>query len=117
VVYIKKMDELTKSASEFLRILSDPIRLDIIKYLKKQGKTAKDIENALDISQSYTSQQLKLLERSDLIFHKRIDGLKYYYIKNQNIFRVISTINSYIIDMQKKKFHKLTDSNNIDILK
>ncbi len=111
------MDELTKSASDFLKILSDPIKLDIIKYLKKKKKTAKDIENALDISQSYTSQQLNQLERSDIILHKRINGLKYYSIKNENIFRVISAINSYIIDTHKKKFHKLTDSNNIDILK
>lgn len=111
------MDELTKAASEFLKILSDPIKLEVVKFLKKKGKTAKEIENALDISQSYTSQQLKLLERSDIIFHKKKDGLKYYYVKNQNLFRVISAINSYIIDTHKTKYHKLTDSNSIDILK
>ncbi|MFX1258251.1 MAG: ArsR/SmtB family transcription factor [Promethearchaeota archaeon] len=111
------MDELTKEASEFLKILSDPIKLEIIKYLKKENKTAKEIETALNISQSYTSQQLKQLERSDIIFHNKIKGFKRYFIKNPNIFRVISAIHSYIIEQHKKKFHKLTDSNTIDILK
>ncbi|MFX1274763.1 MAG: ArsR/SmtB family transcription factor [Promethearchaeota archaeon] len=111
------MDELTIETSEFLKILSDPIKLNIVKFLKKEKKTAREIKNALNISQSYTSQQLKQLERSDIISHTRIEGLKYYLIKNQNIFRVISAVNSYVIEQHSKKFHNLTDSNNIDILK
>ncbi len=110
------MDELTKSSAEFLKILSDPYKLGIIKYLKKGGKTAKNIENALNISQSFTSQQLKQLEQVDMIFYERKDNLKYYHIKNKNIFRVISAINSYIIEQHKNKYHKLSNSNNIDIL-
>lgn len=111
------MDELTVETSEFLKILSDPFKLEIVKYLKKSGKTAKEIETTLNISQSYTSQQLKQLERSDIIFHEKKNGLKYYHIKNRNIHRVISAINSYIIEQHKNKFHKLTGSNNLDILK
>ena len=111
------MDELTIETSEFLKILSDPYKLKIIKFLKKGNKTAKDIENDVDISQSYTSQQLKQLERSYLISHKKINGVKFYFVNNQNIFRVISAINSYIIEQHKMRYHKLSDSDNIDILK
>ncbi|MBN1800565.1 MAG: winged helix-turn-helix transcriptional regulator [Candidatus Lokiarchaeota archaeon] len=111
------MDELTKASAEFLKILSDPFKLGIVKYLKKGRKTAKDIELALNISQSYTSQQLKQLERADMIFHDRENNLKYYHIRNHNIFRVISAINSYVIEQHKNKYTKLSDSNNIDILK
>lgn len=111
------MDELTKASAEFLKLLSDPFKLGIIKFLKKGGKTARDIENALNISQSYTSQQLKQLEQADVIFHDRTNNLKYYHIKNKNIFRVLSAINSYLIEQHKNKYHKLSDSNNVDILK
>ncbi len=111
------MNELTKATSEFLKALSDPIKLEIIKYLKNGEKSAKDIENILKISQSYTSQQLKQLERAEIILHKREDGIKMYFIKNTNIYRVISTINSYIIEQHKKKFQKLIDSDNIEKLK
>ncbi len=111
------MDELTKATAEFLKILSDPIKLEIIKYLKNGKKTAKEIEIALDISQSYTSQQLKQLQRAGILIHKKAENIKEYYIKNISIFKVISTINSFVIEQHKDKFHKLIESNNIDILK
>ena len=111
------MNELTKATSEFLKTLSDPIKLQIIKYLKNGEKSAREIENALNISQSYTSQQLKHLERGEIIVHKRDNNIKKYLVKNYNIYRVISTINSYIIEQHKKKFQKLLDSDNIEKLK
>ncbi|MFX1329660.1 MAG: ArsR/SmtB family transcription factor, partial [Promethearchaeota archaeon] len=56
------MDELTEVTSEFLKLLSDPYKLEIIKFLKSSEKTSKEIEEALNISQSYTSQLLKQLQ-------------------------------------------------------
>ncbi len=111
------MNELTKVVTEFLRFLSDPIKLEIIKSLKNSGKTAKEIENALNISQSYTSQQLNQLKNADIIINKKIKGLKTYYIKNNNIFRIISAINSFVIEQHKHKFRNLIDSDNVEKLK
>ncbi|MFX1445999.1 MAG: ArsR/SmtB family transcription factor [Promethearchaeota archaeon] len=111
------MNELTKVVTEFLKFLSDPIKLEIIKLLKNSGKTAKEIELALNISQSYTSQLLKQLMKADLILHKKIKGIKTYYIKNENIFRIISAINSFVIEQHKHRFRNLIDSDNIEKLK
>ena len=113
----KIMDELTEATSEFLKLLSDPFKLEIIKYLKNSGKTSKEIEEALNISQSYTSQQLKQLQKANLLFHKRTGNIKKYFIKSNNIFRVISAINSLVIELQKEKFQKLIYSDNIEKLK
>ena len=110
------MNELTKAVTEFLSSLSDPIKLEIIKFLKNGGKTAKEIQYALNISQSYTSQQLKQLIKADIIANNKIKGLKTYYIKNANIFRIISAINSYVIEQHKHKFRNLIDSDNIEKL-
>ncbi|MFX0020092.1 MAG: ArsR/SmtB family transcription factor [Promethearchaeota archaeon] len=111
------MDELTEATSEFLKLLSDPFKLEIIKYLKNSEKTSKEIEEALSISQSYTSQQLKQLRRANIILYKRIGSIKKYFIKSNNIFRVISAINSFVIELHKNKFQKLIDSDNIEKLK
>ena len=111
------MNELTKAVTEFLRFLSDPIKLEIIKSLKNSGKTAKEIEKVLNISQSYTSQQLKQLKNADIIVHKKINGTKTYFIKNNNVFRIISAVNSFVIEQHKHKFRNLIDSDNIEKLK
>lgn len=111
------MDELTEATSEFLNLISDPYKLAIIKFLKVGEKTSKEIEEFLDISQSYTSQLLKQLQTANIIFHKRTGTIKKYFIKNNNIFRVISAINSYVIELYKDKFQKLINSDNIEKLK
>ncbi|MFX1567790.1 MAG: ArsR/SmtB family transcription factor [Promethearchaeota archaeon] len=111
------MDELTEAASEFLKLLSDPYKLEIIKLLKIGEKTSKEIEEALNISQSYTSQLLKQLQDANIIFYKREGSIKIYFIKSYNIYRVISTINSIVIELHKEKFQRLIDSDNIEKLK
>ena len=111
------MNELTKAVTEFLKFLGDPIKLEIIKFLKNNGKTAKEIETTLNISQSYTSQQLKQLKKADIIVGKKIKGTITYFIKNDNIFRIISAINSFVIEQHKHKFRNLIDSDNLEKLK
>ncbi|MFX1322824.1 MAG: ArsR/SmtB family transcription factor [Promethearchaeota archaeon] len=111
------MDELTEASSEFLKLLSDPYKLEIIKFLKNGEKTSKEIEDVLNISQSYTSQLLKQLQKANIIFHKRNGSIKQYFIKSYNIFRLISAINSIVIELRKDKFQRLIDSDNIEKLK
>ncbi|MFX1313288.1 MAG: ArsR/SmtB family transcription factor [Promethearchaeota archaeon] len=111
------MDDLTKTTSDFLKLLSDPFKLEIIKFLKNDAKTSKEIEKALNISQSYTSQQLKQLQKADLISHNRTGSIKKYFVKSYNIFRVISAINSFVIELHKNKFQKLIHSDNLEKLK
>lgn len=111
------MDDLTEATSEFLKLLSDPYKLEIIKFLKIGEKTSKEIEDALNISQSYTSQLLKQLQKARIIFHKRDGSIKKYFIKNYNIFRLISATNSIVIGLHKDKFQSLVDSDNIEKLK
>ncbi|MFX1502551.1 MAG: ArsR/SmtB family transcription factor [Promethearchaeota archaeon] len=111
------MNELTQATSEFLKLLSDPYKLEIIKFLKNGEKTSKEIEDALNISQSYTSQLLKQLGKANIISHKRDGSIKYYFIKTFNIFRVISAVNSIVIELHKNKIQRLIDSDNIEKLK
>ncbi|MFX1277165.1 MAG: ArsR/SmtB family transcription factor [Promethearchaeota archaeon] len=111
------MDEITEETSDFLKLLSDPFKLKIIKYLKNGQKTSKEIEEFLDISQSYSSQQLNQLQKAKIISYKRKGSLKYYFIKNQNIFRVISAINSFVIELHKSRYQNLIQSDNLEKLK
>jgi len=57
---------------EFLRILADQTRLDILDLLRYKEKTSSEIQTALEKSQSTISQHLKALSNKNLIFFDKI---------------------------------------------
>ncbi|MFW9865410.1 MAG: ArsR/SmtB family transcription factor [Candidatus Thorarchaeota archaeon] len=111
------MDELTKEVANFLKVLSDPYSIEIIRLLKNNELISKDIQDLLEISQSYTSQELKILRQAGIINTRKEGNIKYYYIQNKSIFKVLSTINSYILELHKEKYHRMVKSDNIDKLR
>ncbi|MGV9172789.1 MAG: ArsR/SmtB family transcription factor [Promethearchaeia archaeon] len=105
---MEKEDYLTGYIVSFLEVLADPIRLEIIKLMKDGPIVAKDVEKQLDISQSYTSQQLKTLKKANLINVRKDGTLKHYSIKNRKIYKVLSVISSYVIEQERNKFNQLS---------
>ena len=110
------MSELTEKIAEFLKVLSDQTRLEILELLKNGEKTSKDIQTTLDKSQSTVSQHLKRLYDEDLILSEEKDNLKYYKIKYQYIFKILSFIQSFVITLQKEKVRRLTEYDRYDTL-
>ncbi|TFF96788.1 MAG: ArsR family transcriptional regulator [Promethearchaeota archaeon] len=110
-------DDLTLLVIAFLEVISDPVRLEIIKLMKDGEITSKDVEEKLDISQPYASQQLKALTEEDLIKVRKEGTLKYYSIKHKEIFKVISVINSFVIEKERKKFSRLSKLDKLNSLK
>ena len=74
-VFDKELQEL----ADFARVISNPARLAILKYLS-ETKTciSGDISDQLPLSRTTVSQHLKELRDSGLI-HGEIDGLKINY--------------------------------------
>jgi len=104
---------------EFLKILADTTRLQILSFLKDGEKSASEIEDKLDKSQSTVSQQLKILKSAGLIIlrrGKRDDdsrAIKLYKIKHLYIFKIMTALNTLISSRNKEKMDETTD---IDIL-
>ena len=107
------MSELTE---KFLKIIADQTRLDIINLLKNGEKTSEDIQNALDKSQSTISQHLKKLTDEDLILFEKRGNVKYYRIKDEYIFKLLSFIQSFVITLQKEKLKGLSEYDRYDTL-
>ena len=110
------MSELTEKIAEFLKVLSDQTRLDILELLKNGEKNSKEIQDTLNKSQSTISQHLKKLYEEDLILFEEKDNLKYYTIKYQYIFKILTFIQSFVITLQKEKIRKLSELNIQDTL-
>ena len=110
------MSELRKFTIDFLKVLADPTRLEILDLLKNGEKNASEIQKSLSRSQSTISKHLNLLTDNNLIYFKKKDNIKYYKIKNLEIFNLISDINSIVANINKEKFKDLRDIDIYDTL-
>ncbi len=110
------MSELRKYTIEFLKVLADSTRLEILDQLKNSEKTAKEIKEKLNRSQSTISKHLNLLIDNNLIDFEKKDNIKFYKIKNSNIFTLLSNINSTVANINSEKLKDLIDVDIIDTL-
>jgi ArsR family transcriptional regulator len=101
---------------EFLRVLADQTRLDILDLLRDEKKTSSEIQTTLDKSQSTISQHLKALSNKNLIYFEKINNVKSYKIKNPNIFKLLVEIKSFVVKINQEKLKDLRDLDVIDTL-
>ncbi len=110
------MSEVKKDFIEFLRVLADQTRLEVIDLLRNEKKTSSDIQTVLNKSQSTISQHLKVLANKNLIIFERINNVKYYKIKTPEIFKLLVEIRSYVAGINKEKLQTMSDEDIIDTL-
>ncbi len=110
------MSELRKYTISFLKVLADPTRLEILDLLKNSEKSSIEIQKTLSRSQSTISKHLSILIDNNLIDFEKKDNLKYYKIKNTDIFILISDINSIVANINKEKFKGIRDVDIYDTL-
>lgn len=101
------MENLNIMMIKFLKVLSDPVRLKIIEYLRENPSSAGNIQKKLNLSQSYTSHQLKKLKDVDIVTYERLGKRKKFKIKNKGIYRLLSLIKTYILKQEKEKLEKI----------
>ena len=110
------MSELKKEIIEFLKVLADQTRLEILDLLLHEKKTSSEIQSALNKSQSTISQHLKVLTSMNLIIFERMSNIKYYKIKNSEIFKLLVGIKDFATKINQEKLKDLRDLDVIDTL-
>ena len=110
------MSEAKKDFIEFLRVLADQTRLDILDLLRQEKKTSSEIQTVLNKSQSTISQHLKILTNKNLILFERISNVKKYKIKNQELFKLLVEIKSFAAGINKEKLQTMSEEDIKDIL-
>ena len=103
------MSEFRRGVIEFLKIIGDPTRLDILDLLKGSEKSSLEIKKNLNKSQSTISKHLNMLYDNHLIEYEKKNNIKYYKIKNLNIFNLFNRINSLVAEIYKEKFKDIRD--------
>ena len=101
---------------EFLKVLADQTRLNILNLLQKKKSTSLEIQTALNKSQSTISQHLKMLSSLNLITYDKINNIKYFRIGNIEIFKLLIDIKKFVVNINKEKFMELRDEDILDTL-
>ena len=92
------MSDFKRYTVEFLKVIADSTRLEILNFLKGTEKSSSDIQEELDRSQS-----------NNLIAFEKKDNIKYYKIRNADILNLINRINSVVLDINKEKLKDIQD--------
>lgn len=85
--------------AEFFKVYSDSTRLKIIHLLSLKEVAVSDIAEALDITQSATSHQLKILRTHRLVKSRKVAKQVFYSLDDQHIIEIL---NSGILHINEK---------------
>jgi DNA-binding transcriptional ArsR family regulator len=108
---------LNENLAEFIKILSDTSRLDILDALKEGAEmSASEIEDSTGKSQSSTSQQLKNLVNARVLNVRRESRNKYYKIRDAQIFRILTEITIFLSNISQDRIEELSDADISDTL-
>jgi ArsR family transcriptional regulator len=87
----RHINKVIQSVGDFFDVLSHPDRIEIINLLKDREMDVNEIHKSLEISQSRTSQHLKLLKFNSIVEERKEGKHVFYKLKNKNISKVIQT--------------------------
>lgn len=86
-------DNQIELATDILKSISHPIRMKILCFLMNGEKNVSEIEQMFETTISNISQHLTVLRKSNIICRRKEANFMYYSIKDQNINKLIETIN------------------------
>jgi DNA-binding transcriptional ArsR family regulator len=81
--------EKVEKAAQVLKTVAHPLRLRIVDLLGRGEMTVGEIQNALGISQSLTSQQLSLMKSRGVLKSQRVGKLMYYSVDKPEVIQVL----------------------------
>ncbi|NTV44939.1 MAG: winged helix-turn-helix transcriptional regulator [Chlorobiales bacterium] len=91
-------DEMLNSIANRFKVLSEPMRLKILRTICNEEKTVQEIVDEAKASQANVSKHLALMFENGLV-SRRKEGLKCYYrLADDNVFQVCGLISKSIED-------------------
>ena len=89
---MKVMEERCEDVAALLKQFAHPQRLLILCYLSEGEKQVSDVQDAVGISQSQTSQFLKRMQSEGLLGLRREKNFSYYYVKNPEVIKLLKAM-------------------------
>ena len=85
-------DKIYRNASAVFRVLSHPVRLQILDELRKDEACVCHLQAVLERPQAYVSQQLRILREAGLVEDERDGMLVYYRLANREVRQLLDDV-------------------------
>ncbi|MBC7130032.1 winged helix-turn-helix transcriptional regulator [Candidatus Bathyarchaeota archaeon] len=86
------MRKISRVRARIFKALADPVRLEILEFLRDGEKCVCEIVPYVGISQPLVSRHLAILKRCGLVRSRKEGNRRLYSITNPAIFRVIEAV-------------------------
>jgi DNA-binding transcriptional ArsR family regulator len=101
------MNAKSKSNNKFkaklFKALSDPVRLDILEFLRDGEKCVCEITPHINLIQPVISRHLKILKETGVVGYRKDANRRLYSITDQQIFKIIDGITPELVDTFTEK--------------
>ena len=95
--------------STVFHALSDPIRLEIVAYLRDGEKCVCEIVPHLNLIQPLISRHLKILKDAGIVRYRKDGTKRMYSIVDPRIFNIVDALTSELIStLTKEVFENMT---------
>ena len=92
LAYLQVQEDNLKFKAKIFRALSDPVRLEILRFLRDGEKCVCIITPHVNLIQPLVSRHLKILKESGLVKVRRNGINRYYSITDKRIFEVMNDL-------------------------
>lgn len=108
---LEKSDNQVRFKATIHYALSDPIRLEIVNYLRNGEKCVCEIVPHLNLIQPLVSRHLKILKNAGIIRCRKDGTKRMYSIVDARIFNVVDALTSELVSaLTKEVFKNMTCS-------
>ncbi len=98
-----KKDGQFRFKAKIFNALSDPVRLEIIDFLRGGEKCVCEIVPHVNLIQPVVSRHLKILKDCGLLKYRKEGNRRLYSITDQRIFEIIDAVGSDLVDALSKR--------------
>ena len=104
-----KIDDNIRFKSTVFYALSDPIRLEIITYLRNGEKCVCEIVPHLNLIQPLVSRHLKILKDAGIVRCRKDGTKRMYSIVDTRIFAIVDALSAELLKaLAKEAFESMT---------
>lgn len=95
--------KIYETLAEYLKALSHPTRIKIVKYLKEGERCVCEIFPYLGEEQSNISRHLAALKRAGILSSRKEGVSVYYRVQDENVFKILDLVLSSVRKMAREK--------------
>jgi DNA-binding transcriptional ArsR family regulator len=94
---------INKFKAKFFKALSDPVRIEILDFLRDGEKCVCEIIPHLGLIQPVVSRHLKILKESGLVRYRKEGNRRLYSITDLRVYKLIDYLTPELVDLLTKQ--------------